>query len=148
MEKTKKWLNILLGVLLVVTVALMAYAVFAPHSDDYSQYAASISLCLYWGYFLLVFGVFMALFCAFFGMAQNPKGAIWVAGSAVLIAVIIGAAYFISAGHNVLIPNLADGGYFDHTETVISESCIIVTYVAFVAAFLSALCTEVWRAFK
>ena len=144
----KKWFNILLGVLLVITVALMAYAVFSPHSEDYSQYDASISLCLYWGYFLLVFGVFMAIFCAFFGMIQNPAGMKYVAGAAVLIVVIVGAAYFISAGHNVLIPNLADGGYFAQTETVISESCILVTYVAFVAAFLTAVCTEVWRALK
>ena len=144
----KKWFNILLGVLLVITVALMAYAVAAPHSDDPSQYDASISLCLYWGYFLLVFGVAAAIFCAIFGMAQNPSGIKYVAGAAVLIVVVVGAAYFISAGHTVQIPNLADGGYFAPKETIISESCIIVTYVAGVAAFLTAVGTEIWRAFK
>ena len=144
----KKWFNILLGVLLVITVGLMAYAVIAPHSEDYSQYDLSISLNLYWGYFLLVFGVFMAVFCALFGMAQNPSGIKYVAGAAVLIVVIIGAAYFFSAGHDVNIPNLADGGFFSHADTVIAETCILVTYVAFVAAFVTALCTEVWRALK
>ena len=144
----KKWFNILLGVLLAITVALMAYAVAtAPHEPGV-QADTAISLCLYWGYFLLVFGVFMAIFCAFFGMVQNPSGIKYVGGAAVLIVVIVGAAYFISAGHTILIPNLADGGYFDHTETVISESCILVTYVAFVAALVTTLCTEVWRAFK
>lgn len=144
----KKLFNILLGVLLAVTVALMAYAVFTPHSDDPTQYDASISLCLYWGYFLLVLGVLMAIGGAVFGMAQNPASIKFAAGAVVLIAAIICTAYFISAGHNVLIPNLADGGYFEHTETVISETCILVTYVAAVAAILTAIVTEVWRALK
>ena len=58
----KKVFNILLGVLLAITVALMAYAVAtAPHEAGV-QSDAAISLCLYWGYFLLVFAVFMAIF--------------------------------------------------------------------------------------
>ena len=144
----KKWFNILLGILLVITVALMAYAIVSPHPEDPSQYDASISLCLYWGYFLLVFGALTAVFCALFGMIKNPASIKYVAGAAILIVVIIGAAYFISAGHEVNIPNLADGGYFDHNETVITETCVLVTYVAFVAAFATALVTEVWRALK
>ena len=134
--------------LLVVTVALMAYAVVAPHSEDYTQYDASISLCLYWGYALLVIGVLAVVCGAIFGLAQNPASIKYAAGALILIAAIIGIAYFISAGHTVNIVNLADGGYFPHTDTVITETCVYVTYVAFAAAFVTAIVTEVWRAFK
>ena len=144
----KKWFKILLGVLLAITVALMAYAVASPHPEDPSQYDAAISMCLYWGYFLLVFGALAAIFCAVFGMIKNPASIKYAAGAGLLIIIIIGVAYFLSAGHTVHIPNLADGGYFDHKDTVITETCVYVTYVAMAAAFLTAIVTEVWRAFK
>ena len=144
----KKWINIFLIALLVITVALMAFVVASPHSEDPTQYDLSVSICLYWGYALLVLGALAAVFGAVFGMVQNPASIKSFAGAAVLIVAIIGVAYFISASHTVNIPNLADGGFFGHTETVITETCVYVTYVAFAAAFLTALVTEVWRAFK
>ena len=144
----KKLLNILLGVLLVVTVAVMGYAVFAEHYDDASQYDASISLCLYWGYFLLVAAVALAVFGALYGIFKNPSSAKFVGAAVVLIAIIIGGAYFIAQSHDVKIADLATGGYFGGSETIITETCILVTYVAGAAAFLTALVTEVWRAFK
>lgn len=144
----KKKLNIFLGVLLVITVALMAYAVMAPHSDDPSQYDAAISLNLFWGYGLLGLGVLSALGCAAFGMIQNPSSTKLAAVAFVLIVAVVGVAYFVSASHHVQIADLSTGGHFGSRETVIAETCVYVTYVAFAAAFLTALVTEVWRAFK
>ena len=133
----KKILNILLGVLMAITVVLLVYAIATGGSD------ASISVNLMWGYFLLVFAIAAAIFCAVFGMIKNPAGL-----SLGLIIVIVGVSYFISAGHTVNIVDLQNNGFFGHSETVITETSILVTYVAFVAAFVTAVATEIWGAFK
>lgn len=144
----KKKLNILLGVLLAVTVALLIYAVASKHSDDFSAYDASISANLIWGYVLLGLAVLSAIGCAIFGTIKNPasiKGALLSFG---LIVVIVGVAYFISAGHTVAIPDVANNGVFARTPTVIAETGIIVTYVAMVAAVIVTICTEIYNALK
>lgn len=138
----KKILNILLGVLLAITAVLLVYAIATGGSD------ASIGINLIWGYFLVVFAVAAAIFCAVFGMIQNPAGIKGTIVSLALIIVIVGAAYFISAGHSIHIPDLANGGFFGAGETVLTETSILVTYVAMVAAFLTAVVTEIYGAFK
>ncbi|WP_418425117.1 hypothetical protein [Alistipes sp.] len=138
----KKILNILLGVLMAITAVLLVYAIATGGSD------AAISVNLIWGYFLVVFAVAAAIFCAIFGMIQNPAGIKGTILSLGLIIVIVGVAYFISAGHTVQIPDLANNDVFGHGETVLTETSIIVTYVAMVAAFVTAVVTEIWGAFK
>ena len=88
----KKILNILLGILMAITVVLMVYAIATGGSD------ASISVNLMWGYFLFVFAVAAAIFCAVFGMIQNPAGIKGTILSLALIIVIVGVSYFYSAG--------------------------------------------------
>ena len=138
----KKILNILLGILMAITVVLLVYAIATGGSD------AAISVNLTWGYFLVVFAIAAAIFCAVFGMIQNPAGIKGTILSLALIIVIIGVAYFISAGHSIQIPDLANGGVFGAGETVLTETSILVTYVAMVAAFLTAVVTEIYGAFK
>ena len=132
----KKIFNILLGVLLVITIALMVYAIATGGSE------AAISANLMWGYFLFAFAVASAIFCAIFGMIKNPAGIKGAILSLALVIIIIGVSYFYSAGHTINI------GFFGHTETVITETSILVTYVAFAAAFVTAVVTEIWSAFK
>lgn len=144
----KKVLNILLGVLMAITVALMIYALASFHSDNPAVYDPSISLNIIWGYILVLLAVASVVFCAVWGMVQNPKGIKGTLLSLLLILVVIGAAYFYSAGHTINIIDLQNGGFFDHSVTVLTETSIIVTYVAFVAAFLTAIGTEIYRAFK
>ena len=138
----KKILNVLLGILLAITTVLTVWAIAAGGSD------AAISVNLMWGYFLLVFTIAAALFCAVFGMIQNPAGIKGTILSVALIIVIVGVSYFLSAGHTIEIPDLANGGFFGQGETVLTETSVIVTYVAMVAAFLTAVATEIWGAFK
>ncbi|WP_300721668.1 hypothetical protein [uncultured Alistipes sp.] len=138
----KKIFNILLGVLLVITIVLLVYAIATGGSE------AAISANLMWGYALFVFAIASALFCAIFGMIQNPKGIKGAILSLALIIVIVGVSYFYSAGHTINIVDLQNNGFFGHTQTVITETSIIVTYVAFVAAFLTAIATEIWSVFK
>lgn len=138
----KKIFNILLGVLLVITIVLLVYAIATGGSE------AAISANLMWGYALFVFALASALFCAIFGMIQNPKGIKGAILSLALIIIIVGVSYFYSAGHTINIVDLQNNGFFGHTQTVITETSIIVTYVAFVAAFLTAIATEIWSVFK
>jgi len=144
----KKILNILLGVLLAITAVLLVYAMVSPHPVNPTEYDPSISLNLIWGYFLFVFAIAAALFCAVFGMIKNPAGIKGTIISVALILVIVGVSYFYSAGHTVNIVDLQNNGFFGHGETVITETSILVTYVAFVAAFVTAIVTEIWGAFK
>ncbi len=138
----KKILNILLGFLMAVTVALLVYAVATGGSE------AAISLNLMWGYFLFVFAIAAALFCALFGMIQNPAGIKGTILSVLLILIVVGVSYFYAAGHTVNIVDLQNNGFFSRGETVITETSILVTYVAFAAAFVTAVVTEIWGAFK
>lgn len=144
----KKVLNILLGVVLAITVVLLVYALVSPHPANPATYDPSVSLNIIWCYILIVGAVAAAIFSAVFGMIQDPRGIKSSLLSLVLIIVVICAAYFYSAGHTVNIPDLQLGGFFDHGATVLTETSIIVTYVAFVAAILTAIGTEVYRAFK
>ena len=138
----KKIFNILLGVLLVITIALMVYAIATGGSE------AAISANLMGGYFLLACALASAIFCAIFGMIKNPAGIKGAILSLALVIIIIGVSYFYSAGHTINIVDLQNNGFFGHTETVITETSILVTYVAFAAAFVTAVVTEIWSAFK
>ncbi|MDE6446455.1 MAG: hypothetical protein K2L06_06315 [Alistipes sp.] len=138
----KKILNILLGVLMAVTAILMIYAVATGGSE------AAVSLNLIWGYFLFAAAIAAAIFCAIFGMIKNPAGIKGTIVSVALILIIVGVSYFYSASHTVNIIDLQNNGVFSHGETVITETSILVTYVAFVAAFLTAIVTEIRGAFK
>ena len=138
----KKVMNILLGVLMVITIVLLVYAIATGGSE------AAISVNLIWGYFLFVFAIAAAIFCAIFGMIQNPKGVKGAILSLALVIVVVGVSYFYSASHTINIVDLQNNGFFGHPETVITETSILVTYVAFVAAFVTAIVTEIWGAFK
>lgn len=138
----KKVMNILLGILMVITLALLVYAIASGGSQE------AISINLMWGYFLFVVAIAAALFCAIFGMIKNPAGVKGAIISLALVIIIVGVSYFYSAGHTINIVDLQNNGFFGHSETVITETSILVTYVAFVAAFVTAIVTEIWGAFK
>ena len=130
----KKIMNILLGVLMVITVVLLVYAIATGGSE------AAISVNLIWCYVLIV--------AAIAAMTQNPAGIKGTLLSFVLIVAIVGIAYFISASHSVQIPDLANNSVFDRGATVLTETSILVTYVAIVAAIVTTVVTEIWGALK
>lgn len=145
----KKFLNILLGILMAITVALLAYnLVLGDPLESASGDDSAVSMILMWTYFLFVFGIASAIFCALFGMIQNPAGIKGTIVSLALVLIVVGASYFISAGHNIQIVDLQTNGFFGQGETVLTETSILVTYVAFVAAFATAVVTEICSVFK
>ena len=140
----KKFVNILLIVLLVITVALAFCAVFAsPEGRD-----AVISLNLVWGYTLFGAAILAAVACAIWGMVQSPKGLKKSLLSMLLIVAIIVVSYVIAAGHDVKIVNLDTGGFFEHWEAVVAEAGILVAYVAGAGAILAAIYSEIANALK
>lgn len=138
----KKMLNVLLSALMLITLALTGYAIAAGGSE------ASISVNLIWSYALLVGAVACAVFGAIYSSLKSSAGGKGSWLSAVLIVAVIVVSYFISAGHTVQIPDIQNNGYFGHFETVITETSILVTYVAGVASIVVAVVTEIWAAFK
>lgn len=139
----KKILNILLVVLIAVTVALLVYAIATGGSET------AISLNLIWGYILLVGAALSVVYCAVKGMVKNPTGIKKALASVAIIIVVVGAAVaYALSNSNLAIPNSAGGVFDDPFELVITESSIIVTYVAFVATVIAAVYSEIRNAFK
>lgn len=139
----KKILNILLGVLLVVTLVLLVYACVTGGSD------ASISANLIWGYVLLAGAVLAVLYSAIKGMVVNPAGIKKALLSIAIVVVVVGVSVGIALSHKGLaIPNSAGGVFDNPTELVITESSIIVTYVALSVAIIVAIVSEIRNALK
>ncbi|MFI3302426.1 MAG: hypothetical protein SNH35_06795 [Rikenellaceae bacterium] len=138
----KNILNILLGIMMVATVGLAAYATVTGGAD------VAIGLNLTWAYALLGIAIVAALICAFVGMFTSAEGLKGTIISLVLVVAIIGASYYIASGHSIQIVNLGTGGFFPAWDTVITEASIYVTYVVFGASVVVALITEIWGALK
>lgn len=139
----KKILNILLVALIAVTVALLAYAIATGGSET------AISLNLIWGYALLVGAALSVVYCAVKGMVKNPAGIKKTIASVALIIIIVGAAVaYALSNAGLAIPNSAGGVFDDPFELVVTESSIVVTYVAFVATVIAAIFSEIRNAFK
>lgn len=139
----KKILNILLVVLIAVTVALLVYAIATGGSET------AISLNLIWGYVLLVGAALSVVYCAVKGMVKNPAGIKKTLASVAIIVVVVGAAVaYALSNAGLAIRNSAGGVFDDPFELVITESSIIVTYVAFVATVIAAVFSEIRNALK
>lgn len=139
----KKILNILLVALIAVTVALLVYAIATGGSET------AVSLNLIWGYVLLVGAALSVVYCAVKGMVKNPAGIKKTLASVAVIIVVVGAAVaYALSNAGLAIPNSAGGVFDDPFELVVTESSIIVTYVAFVATVIAAVFSEIRNAFK
>ena len=139
----KKILNILLVALIAVTVALLVYAIATGGSET------AISLNLVWGYVLLVGAALSVVYCAVKGMVKNPAGIKKTIASVAIIVVVVGAAVaYALSNAGLAIPNSAGGVFDDPFELVVTESSIIVTYVAFVATVIAAVFSEIRNALK
>ncbi len=139
----KKTLNIILGILMAVTVVLLGWAIATGGSE------AAISANLIWGYILLAAAVLAVVYCAVKGMIKNPAGIKKAVASIAIIIVVVGISLGIALSHKGLaIPNSAGGFFDDPFVLVLTESSIIVTYVALVATILAAIFSEIRNAVK
>ena len=139
----KKMLNVVMGSLFAVTLALVLWAVVSGGSE------VAISWNLLWGYALLVVAVVCVLWAAIKGTITHPAGLKNTLIAVAIVVVVVGAALGISLSHDGLtIPNSAGGVFDDPFELVISETGILVTYVVAAATLLVTLVGEVRNALK
>ena len=136
-------LNVVMGSLFAVTLALVLWAVVSGGSE------VAISWNLLWGYALLVVAVVCVLWAAIKGTITHPAGLKNTLIAVAIVVVVVGAALGISLSHDGLtIPNSAGGVFDDPFELVISETGILVTYVVAAATLLVTLVGEVRNALK
>ena len=136
-------LNIVMGSLFAVTLALVLWAVVSGGSE------VAISWNLLWGYALLVVAVVSVLWAAIKGTITHPAGLKNTLIAVAIVVVVVGAALGIALSHDGLtIPNSAGGVFDDPFELVISETGILVTYVVAAATLIVTLVGEVRNALK
>ncbi|MFR9523821.1 MAG: hypothetical protein SNH94_04530 [Rikenellaceae bacterium] len=145
----KNIFKILLGVMLAVTVCVIAYPVYTAFTGGSEEaVAAAIGVNLYWGYALLALVVISALFGSIYGMFKASTGLLKTILSFIAVAAIVVGSYLIAASHTIEITNIENGGFFPAVDTIITESSIIITYVVMGAAIVAAIASEVMGAFK
>ena len=136
-------LNIVMGSLFAVTLALVLWAVVSGGSE------VAISWNLLWGYALLVVAIVSVLWAAIKGTITHPAGLKNTLIAVVIVVVVVGAALGYALSHDgLVIPNSAGGVFDDPFELVISETGILVTYVVAAATLIVTLVGEVRNALK
>ncbi|MFI3331843.1 MAG: hypothetical protein SNI51_05545 [Rikenellaceae bacterium] len=145
----KNLLKILLGVMLAITVAVIAYPIVVSFTGGTEEALnAAIGLNLYWGYILFGIVVLAALLGSVYGMLKASTGLLKTILSFVGVAVIVVGSYIYASSHTIEIFNIENGSVFPAFDTVVTESSIIIAYVAMGGAVLAALVSEVMGAFK
>ena len=145
MEKILKYS---LVALLALSVAMIFWAVFTTPENPTVENATAVGAYLYWGYFLMGAAVVAALAGAGMDLLKKPEGIKGALISVVAIVAIIVVAYFLASGHDFQIVDLGNQGYFERGETVITDTCLIVFYVAMAGAVISAIYSAVTDALK
>ena len=145
MEKIFKYL---LVALMAVSIGLVAWAVFATPEDPTVETATAVGANLYWGYALLALALLAAVFGACRDLLVKPEGIKGAIFSFVAIIAIVVIAYVVANGHDYQIVDLQNQGYFEHGDTVITEACILVFYVAMAGAVVAAIYSAVSDALK
>ena len=136
-------LNIVMGALFAITLALVGWAVISGGSE------VAISWNLLWGYTLLVVAVVCVLWAAIKGTITHPAGLKNTLIAVAIVVVVVGAALGIALSHDGLtIPNSAGGVFDDPFELAISETGILVTYVVAAATLIVTLVGEVRNVLK
>ena len=145
MEKVIKYL---LVALMAVSIGLVAWAVFATPDNPTVENAAAVGANLYWGYALMALAVVAALLGAFRDLLVKPEGLKGAIFSFIAIIAIVVVAYVIANGHDYQIVDLQNQGYFERGDTVITDACILVFYVAMAGAVVAAIYSAVSDALK
>lgn len=146
MEKIFKTLLI---VLLAISAVLVLWGVFTtPDKPATAAEAPAIGYNLVWGYVLLGVAVIVALFSAAMGLVTKPEGLKGALISLVAIVAIVVIASVVASGHDFQIVDLQNSAYFGRSETVVTDTCILITYVALAGAIIAAVYSAVADSLK
>ncbi|MFI3316905.1 MAG: hypothetical protein SNF93_04980 [Rikenellaceae bacterium] len=145
----KSIFKILLGVMLAVSVCVIAYPIYVSFTGGTEEaVAAAIGVNLYWGYVLLALVILAAVLGSAYGMLKASAGLLKTVISFVLVAAVIVGSYLYASSHTIQIANIENGGVFEAMDTVITESSVIIAYIAMAGGVLAAIVSEVMGAFK
>lgn len=145
MEKIFKYL---LVALMAVSIGLVAWAVASTPDNPTVENATAVGAYLYWGYGLLAAAILAAVLGACKDLLAKPEGIKGAIFSLVAIVAIVIIAYVVANGHNYQIVDLQNQSYFERGDTVITDACLLVFYVAMAGAILAAIYSAVSDALK
>lgn len=154
----KKVLKYLLVASMAATLVLVLWAVFTTPEvnvetvgDDLKSGVLNpqaVNANLYWGYALFIVAILAAVFSALWDMAHKPESILGTVISAVIVVAIVVVAWVVASGHSYQIIDLQNQSYFARTETVITDTSILVTYVVACGAILAAVYSAISDALK
>ena len=143
-----KFIKYISAVLIALMVALVGWTIASTPEDPTIANATAVGADLTWGYIVLAVAVALAIFSAGWDLVQKPEGIKGALLSLVAIVAIVVVCYVLAGGHDYQIIDLNTQDFFERGETVITDACIMVTYVAFAAAIVAAIYSAVTDALK
>lgn len=145
MEKTLRTISI---ALLAISAVLVIWAIAATPDTKIPAEAPVIGYNLYWGYLLLGVAIVAAIASAIVGLITSPKGIKSAIVSVVAIAAIVIIAVVVASGHDYQIPDVQHNSFFERGETVITDTSILITYVAMGIAIITAIYSAISDSLK
>lgn len=145
MEKTLRTISV---ALLAISAVLVIWAIAVTPDTKIPAEAPVIGYNLYWGYLLLGVAVVAAVVSAVVGLITSPKGIKSAIISVVAIAAIVIVAVVVASGHDYQIPDVQNNSFFERGETVITDTSILITYVAMGIAIITAIYSAISDSLK
>ena len=139
--------TLLIALLAVSAVLVLWGALTTPDTKDIAE-APAIGYNLVWGYILLGVAIVAALLSAAMGLITKPAGLKGAVISIVAIVAIVVIASVIASGHDYQIVDLQNSSYFERSETVLTDTSILITYVAMAGAIIAAIYSAVSDSLK
>ena len=146
-----------------IAASIKANEAAQQNGDNMVALGNAIHWNLMWFYFLMVFAVAFIVISAFFNLFLNAGGLKKTLLSVVVVAVVVGAAYFLArsngwaeghtlkdaAGYDLGIgTDPATRTVFGTFEYMMADTSILVTYITFAGAALAAILSAVRGIFK
>ena len=146
-----------------IAASIKANEAAQQNGDNMVALGNAIHWNLMWFYFLMVFAVAFIVISAFFNLFLNAGGLKKTVLSLVVVAVVVGAAYFLArsngwadghtlkdaAGYDLGIgTDPATRTVFGSFEYMMADTSILVTYITFAGAALAAILSAVRGIFK
>lgn len=146
-----------------IAASIKANEAAQQNGDNMVALGNAIHWNLMWFYFLMVFAVAFIVISALFNLFLNAGGLKKTVLSLVVVAVVVGAAYFLArsngwaeghtlkdaAGYDLGIgTDPATRTVFGTFEYMMADTSILVTYITFAGAALAAILSAVRGIFK
>ncbi len=144
----EKILKTLLIALLAISAVLVLWGALKTPDTTVVAEAPAIGYNLVWGYILLGLAIVAALFNAAMGLITKPSGLKGAVISIVAIVAIVVVASIVASGHDYQIVDLQNSSYFERSETVLTDTSILITYVAMAGAIIAAIYSAVSDSLK